>query len=195
MPAFTLPKLDRNLITTAVVAGAVATVGFDLFGQFISPVLKGTVGPYLGAKLAPVGLANQSIAALTGVSGKTISSMGIGYGAHVATGVLAYPLGYILAARPISNAVGKLPWWLTGLAYGAVLFVFALYVMAHLVAGNPPFLGWGGITWVALWGHLLFGLIVAFVHTTRMEAPEATALDGAVGRTDPLSITSGRVAA
>ena len=51
--------------------------------------------------------------------------------------------------------------------YGVVLWVFALYVMAHLVAGNSAFLGWGGITWVALWGHIIYGLVVAWVAESR----------------------------
>ncbi len=165
MAKLILPRFDGKLLYTALVAGAFATIGFDLFGQFVSPLLKGVASPLLGAKLAPVPLANQSLAVLLGVQAKVVGSLGIGHALHTLTGLLLYPLGYILAARPISNSVIRLPWWVTGAVYGGVLFVFALYVMAHLVAGNPPFLGWGGITWVALWGHILFGVIVAgFAH-------------------------------
>jgi hypothetical protein len=163
MTTFTLPKINTRFLTTALIAGAFATIGFDLFGQFVSPALKSVAAPYLGAKLAPVALANQSLGVISGLGAKTISSLGIGHAMHTLTGLLLYPLGYALAARPISNAVAKLPWWLTGAAYGVALFVFALYVMAHLVAGNPAFLGWSGITWVALWGHMLFGIITAGV--------------------------------
>jgi len=169
MPAFIIPKIDRKFLATAVTAGAFATIAFDLFGQTISPMLKDVAAPYLGAKLAPVGLANQVIGTITGLSGKVIGSMGLGHGLHVLTGLLAYPLGYMLAARPISNAVAKLPWWVTGAVYGVALFILALYVMAHLVAGNPPFLGWGSITWVALWGHMVFGLVVAGIYNLRHE--------------------------
>lgn len=163
MPSFILPKFNTRLLTTALIAGAFATIGFDLFGQFISPALKSVAAPYLGAKLAPVALANQSLGVISGLGAKTIGSLGIGHAMHTVTGLLLYPLGYALVARPISNAVAKLPWWLTGAAYGVVLFVFALYAMAHLVAGNPAFLGWSGITWVALWGHMIFGIITAGV--------------------------------
>ena len=38
-----------------------------------------------------------------------------------------------------------------------------LYVMAHLVAGNPAFLGFIQLTWVALVGHILFAWVIAFV--------------------------------
>lgn len=165
-----LPELDMKLLSTTVLAGAFATLGFDLFGQTISPLLKDVFAPYLGAKLAPVALANQSLGVITGLGSKFVSQYGIGHGMHLLTGMLFYPLGYMLAARPISKTVlPTLPWWATGTIYGVVLFVFALYVMAHLVAGNAPFLGWGGITWVALWGHILFGLIVAGVYHCRHE--------------------------
>lgn len=153
-----LPALDARLLVTALVAGAFATIGFDLFGQFVSPLLEGTLGPFVGAKLAPVPLANQALAVLTGLEGQVISARGLGHGVHVLTGLALYPLGYLLVARPLAP---RLPWPLVGAAYGVALFVFALYVMAHWTAGLPPFLGWGGITWVALWGHILFGVIVA----------------------------------
>ena len=34
-----------------------------------------------------------------------------------------------------------LPWWLVAAGYGVGLWIFALYVMAHLIAGLPAFLG------------------------------------------------------
>ena len=47
--------------------------------------------------------------------------------------------------------------------YGIVLWIFALYIMASLIAGQPAFLGFTGITWVALAGHVLFAIIAAMV--------------------------------
>ncbi len=154
------PLLDTYTLIMLLTAGAFATLAFDLFGQSISPLLKGIV-PTLGSKLAPVGLANQSLGIITGLGGKFISSHGLGHLTHLMTGLLAYPFGYYFIARPISRAIPVVPWWVVGIVYGIVLWVFALYVMAHLVAGNPPFLGWSGITWVALWGHIVFALVVA----------------------------------
>jgi hypothetical protein len=52
---------------------------------------------------------------------------------------------------------------LTGIGFGTGLWVFALYVMAHLFAGLPPFLGFITLTWASLIGHILFGTVVAFV--------------------------------
>lgn len=161
-----LPNLNGATLATILISGAFATLAFDLFGQTISPMLKSVLSPYLGAKLAPVALANQSLGVITGLGTKFISANGIGHLMHLITGLLLYPIGYMFIARPISKKIAPfIPWWGTGVAYGIALFIFALYIMAHLVAGNPPFLGWGGITWVALWGHIVFGLVIAaFVH-------------------------------
>ena len=78
---------------------------------------------------------------------------------HLVVGVVFYPLGFLLIARPLQRALlPRLPWWLTALGFGVGLFVFALYVMAHLVAGLPSFLGWTPLTYASLAGHLMLGL-------------------------------------
>lgn len=162
METSSLPTLDARTFNTIFISGAFAVLAFDLFGQTISPMLKDIAGPYLGAKLAPVALANQSLGVITGLGAKFISANGIGHLMHLITGLFLYPAAYMFIARPVSKRILPfIPWWVTGLGFGVALFVFALYVMAHLVAGNPPFLNWGGITWVALWGHMVFGLVVA----------------------------------
>ena len=155
--------LNQHFLVTMLVSGALAMIGFDLFGQTISPLLKDLASPFLGAKLAPVALATQTLSEILGVPAKTIRSLGLGHGVHVITGLVLYPLGYLSIAKPLADAIIAPPWWVTGTAYGIALFVFALYFVAHLIAGNPPFLGWGGITWVALWGHVVFGRVLAAV--------------------------------
>lgn len=143
-------------IYTILAAGALATIAFDLYGQGISPLIG-------QSKLAPVPLATQSIQVLTG-----IRSPEIGVILHLITGLVFYPLGWYLIARPVQQKImPDLPWVVTALVYGVVLWVFALYVMAHLIAGNPPFLNFTGITWVALTGHVLFALVAAWVMETR----------------------------
>ncbi len=164
-----VPRIDARLLTTVVVAGAFGIIAFDLFGQFLSPLLKSVASPWLGAKLAAVPLANAVIAKVVGVPVKVVAGLGIGHGLHLLTGLILYPLGYVLAARPLSRLAPVVPWWAVGFTYGAALWVFAVYVMAHLVAGNPPFLGWGSLTWVALWGHALFGLVIAAIVWWRHE--------------------------
>lgn len=162
------PHNLTTLMVTILFAGASATVAFDLFGQFLSPLLKGIASPILGAKLAPVPLAQSVLAEIIGVPGKELRALGIPHGLHILTGLIAYPLGWFLVVRPIWQRVAPaLHWSLPAIAYGIGLFVFALYFMAHLVAGNPPFLGWGSITWVALWGHIVFALVAAGVIQAR----------------------------
>jgi hypothetical protein len=142
----------KRTIFTLVSAGALATVAFDAFGLGLSPLLG-------YAKLAPVGLASSTLKQVFGSS-----PSGAAHLLHTITGVVFYVLGYLLIARPIQRAVvPALPWIVTAVAYGIALWVFALYIMAHLIAGMPAFLGFTGITWVALWGHILFAVVAAWV--------------------------------
>ena len=142
----------KRTIFTLISAGALATLAFDAFGQGLSPLFG-------YAKLAPVGLASSTLKEVFGANPK-----GAAYLLHMLTGVVFYTLGYFLIARPVQKAVlPGLHWTLTATVYGVALWVFALYIMAHLVAGMPAFLGFRGITWVALWGHILFALVAAAV--------------------------------
>ena len=159
----------KNTAWTVLIAGALATIAFDFFGQTISPLLKGLAGPFIGAKLAPIPLAQAALAEITGIPGKDLRALGLPHGLHTLTGLIAYPLGWLLVVRPIwARVAPKMHWSLPALAYGVGLWVFALYIMAHLVVGNAPFLGFSGITWVALWGHILFALVAAAVIEKRM---------------------------
>ena len=60
-----------------------------------------------------------------------------------------------LVAKPPPS----LPWWVAGLG----LWFFGMFVMAHLVAGIPPFLDFIPLVWALLTGHLLFGTVTAAV--------------------------------
>ena len=143
--------MTRTLMTL-LSAGALATVAFDAFGQGLSPLLG-------YAKLAPVGLASATLKQVFGAA-----PSGAGYLVHTLTGLIAYTLGYFLIARPVQRALlPNLHWSITAAVYGVALWVFALFVMAHLVAGMPAFLGFTGITWVALVGHVIFALVAAAV--------------------------------
>ncbi len=141
---------------TILAAGAFATIGFDMFGQALSPLFG-------YAKLAPVGLAGATLKSVFGAS-----PSGAAYLLHGLTGLLFYVIGYVAIARPLQRAVlPQLHWSVTAIVYGVALWVFALYIMAHLVAGMPAFLGFTGITWVALWGHVLYAVIAAMVLEAR----------------------------
>jgi len=140
-------NISVNTVVAVLLAGSFATVAFDLFGQALSPMAG-------YAKLAPVGLANGTIKALLG-----IKIAGGGYLLHMLVGLLAYPLGWLLIARPLADRITPwMPKLLVAAAYGIGLWIFALYIMAHLVVGMKPFLGFTGITWVALVGHVLYAI-------------------------------------
>ncbi len=144
--------MTRTNIWTILTAGAFATLAFDLFGQGLSPMAG-------FAKLAPVGLAQATIKSVFGAAPK-----GIGDIVHIINGLLIYSLGYVLVARPIQQKImPNLHWLITSVVYGIGLWVFALYGVAHLIAGNKPFLGFTGITWVALWGHIIYGIVVVYM--------------------------------
>ncbi len=142
-----------------LMGGVLATAAFDLFGQWLTPTLG-------FARLAPEPLAAQTLQTVFGPFEGAATGGAI---VHWITGIVFYPVGYVFIARPIARAVMPgLPWIIVAIAYGLVLWVFALYVMAHLINGNPPFLAWTGITWVALIGHVVWAVVFgAAYHAAR----------------------------
>ena len=157
--SFDFPAIDRRTVATLLIAGAVATLAFDAFGQGLSPLLG-------FAALAPVPLAQSVLKTVFGLESAPAAHL-----LHYFTGLAAYALGWMLVARPLARRIAPgLPWWLAAVAYGAALWVFALYVMAHLVAGLPAFLGFTGIAWVALIGHVLYAVVLAAVVEARRGA-------------------------
>ncbi|MCV3270248.1 hypothetical protein [Roseobacter sinensis] len=148
-------------IFTVLTAGAFATIAFDTFGQALSPLFG-------YAKLAPVGLAGATLKSVFGAA-----PSGAAYLLHTVTGLLFYVIGYYAIARPVQRAVlPQLHWGITAVVYGVALWAFALYGMAHLVAGMKPFLGFTGITWVALWGHVVYAVVAAATLELRGEVME-----------------------
>ena len=110
------------------------------------------------ASLAPVPLARQTLQTLFG-----INSEAGGHLMHYIAGLIAYPLGWMIGRRILAAVMPGLPWLVGAAAYGVGLWVFAIGFMASVVNGNPFFLGFTGITWVALIGHVLFALVAAWV--------------------------------
>ena len=144
------PPLTVATLVTVLLAGAAADLTWEVWARIITPLIPGVGGP-----LEPAALV-QSVFGL--------QSMVVGEIIHLVVGFAFYPLGYLFIARPLQRRIiPGLPWYLTALGFGAGLFVFALYVMAHLIAGFPPFLGWVPLSFCSLAGHLLFGLIVGIV--------------------------------
>lgn len=152
MAATERPFFGVHRLFTMLLAGAVATVTFDFFGQSLSPGLG-------FANLAPVPLANNVIEAVFGAPWQPGAEA-----LHYFAGLVGYPIGWMLIARPLAERLTPTwPWWLTSAIYGVGLWIFALYIMAHLVAGQPAFLGYTGITWVALVGHVVYAVAAAAI--------------------------------
>lgn len=148
----------KRTALTLLTAGAFATIAFDTFGQALSPLFG-------YAKLAPVGLAGATLKSVFGAA-----PSGAAHLLHTLTGLIFYVVGYYAIARPVQRAVlPQLHWGVTAAVYGVALWVFALYGMAHLVAGMKPFLGFTGITWVALWGHIVYAVVAAAILELRGE--------------------------
>ncbi len=142
------PPLVAATLTTAVLAGAAADLVWEGWARLVTPLLVG--GP-----LQPAALVRSVFGLESWFWAEAI---------HGVVGVVFYPLGYLYVARPIARVVAPfLPWWAVGAGFGVGLWVFALYVMAHLIAGLPPFLGFIPLAWASLAGHVIFGLVVAAV--------------------------------
>ncbi|WP_350334656.1 hypothetical protein [Coralliovum pocilloporae] len=140
--------LSLERLTIVLIAGAFGTIAFEIFGQAISPLLG-------GSRLAPVPLAASVFKAIAGFGSKPAAYM-----LHYLAGVLCYPLAFALIGRPLWKSIApSVPWYVVAVAFGLFQWVFALYVMAHVIAGMPPFLNFAGITWAALYGHVIYALV------------------------------------
>lgn len=150
-PIGEIPAISVNTVLSVLVAGALATAAFDLAGQVISPLTGNSA-------LAPVGLAQGTWKTVFGEASKAH-----GYMLHLIAGLIAYPAGWMFAWQPLQRKVAPgLPWAASAAVYGVVLWIFALYVMAHLVVGMPAFLNFSNIAWVALVGHVVFAVVAAW---------------------------------
>ena len=142
------PQIDGRLIGTILLAGAAADIAWEFWARAITPFLVG--GP-----LEPAAL----VQSVFGFNSRPLAEL-----IHAIVGVVFYPIGYLFIARPLQRAIlPGLPLLLTGIGFGIGLWVFALYVMAHLFGGQPPFLGFIPLTWASLAGHIVFGVVVAYV--------------------------------
>ncbi len=152
------PEVSLGILVTAILAGAAADITWEFWARVITPL-------WVGGPLQPAALV-QSVFGFRDLFLAEII--------HGVVGVVFYPLGYLFIARPIARVVTPfLPWWIVGLGFGVGLWVFALYIMAHIFAGLPPFLGFIKLTWASLMGHMLFGLVTAAVVQLREAGTKA----------------------
>lgn len=147
LPALTLPTLGAMFV-----AGAFATMTFDLWGQIVSPGLG-------FANLSPHGLAKSLLGALGLPNGDFA-----GYFMHFyLVGLVGYPVGWLFIFNPLwHRLVGQTHWFIPAAIYGAGLWVFAIGGITA-IAGLPFFLGFSGIAWVALVGHTVYGIVLVAV--------------------------------
>ncbi len=149
------PALTPALIATVLMAGLAADLTWEIWARAITPL-------WVGGPLEPAGL----VQSVFGLKSRFLAEV-----IHGVVGIVFYPLGFLFIARPLQRLIlPNLPLLLTGLGFGVGLWIFALYVMAHLIAGLPAFLGFIPLTWASLVGHLLFGTVVAFVTTALRKA-------------------------
>lgn len=140
-----IPPIDTRTLTRTFGAGVVGLVAWETFARLIAPF-------WIGAPLDPTGLIEMAI----GLSGGAAEAM------HLLTGLVLFPLGYVLVVHPMARRfVPALPWAALGVAYGTGLWVFAMYGMASLLGGMPPFLGFEPVAWASLVGHVALGLGIA----------------------------------
>ena len=136
------------IATTVLLAGLAGEVVWEVWARAITPLLVG--GP-----LEPAALVQDVFKLKSRLPAEII---------HFLVGLIAYPIGYIYIAQPIARVVTPFfPWWIVAMGYGVGLWIFALYIMAHLVAGHPAFLGFIPLTWASLAGHLAFSVALAAV--------------------------------
>ncbi|MEM1317338.1 MAG: hypothetical protein AAGF29_03640 [Pseudomonadota bacterium] len=147
-----MPKIDMATLGATFVAGFFASNAFDLWGQMISPALG-------FANLSPHGLARSLLGSLGLHNGNFA-----GYFMHFyLVGLIGYPVGWLFVFWPIwKKVMGETHWFLPSAIYGFGLWVFAIGGIT-LIAGLPFFLNFTGITWVALVGHVLYGIVLVFM--------------------------------
>ena len=149
----TVPPLNAATVGLMFLAGAVATMAFDLWGQLVSPGIG-------WANLSPHGLAKS----LLGTFGLPNGDFA-GYFVHFyLVGLIGYPVGWLFIFKPVWEKVlgGLGGWFLPAAVYGFGLWVFAIGGITA-IAGLPFFLNFTGITWVALVGHVLYGIVLVLV--------------------------------
>ncbi|WP_170418995.1 hypothetical protein [Ruegeria atlantica] len=145
-------KLTTVNIGFLFIAGFIATIAFDFWGQVVSPGIG-------WANLSPEGLA-QSLLSSLGLP----SNAFLGFFVHFyLVGLIAYPMGWFLIFKPIwIGVLGSDHMFAASAIYGFGLWVFALGGITTL-SGLPTFLNFSAITWVALIGHVLYGIVMVAV--------------------------------
>lgn len=147
----------RTTLAHVLAAGIAAEAVFELFGLLIAPLI-------LGVTLMP----SRLVVALVSLLDVSIPDSA-GWAGHLLTGIVLFPLGYLLVWRILRYA----GWALTGSIYGLGLWFIAQGVLAPLV-GRSFMMDFGAYTWASLIGHQAHTLTLAYVfhRLTRQDTPE-----------------------
>jgi hypothetical protein len=152
MTSTALPALNARTLGLMFVSGFFATIAFDFWGQIVSPAMG-------FANLSPHGLAKSLLGTLGLPNGDFA-----GYFMHFyLVGLIGYPVGWMFIFAPIWRRIfGATHWFIPSAIYGFGIFVFAIGGITA-IAGLPFFLDFTGITWVAMVGHTLYGIVLVAV--------------------------------
>lgn len=148
-----IPAVSFNTLGAMFIAGFFATNAFDIWGQLLSPALG-------FASLSPHGLAKSLLGTLGLPNGDFA-----GYFVHFyLVGLIGYPVGWLFVFKPVWTKIfgDRFGWLAPSALYGFGLWIFAIGGIT-LIAGLPFFLNFSGITWVALAGHVAYGLVLGLV--------------------------------
>jgi len=151
------PRVPRapRVLGEALLTGLAGLAAWEIFARIVAPV-------WLGFALDP----HTLIDAALGIAGPGAVLV------HLCTGLLLFPLAFLLVARPLARLLAPvLPWWGVAGVFGLVLWVFAGYVVANLMGGLPAFFGFGAVAWASLVGHGALALSMgAAAHLRRQTA-------------------------
>jgi hypothetical protein len=140
----TTDRIDARSAKALLIAAVAALIAWEVFARLLAPL-------WIGGPLQPTGLVKSLFANVLGLPIGPTAAQAI----HVATGLLVYPAAFFLATR-----IKSLGWIADGAVLGAATWFFALGIVAP-ASGLPFLLGAGAITWAALVGHLVYGLVIA----------------------------------
>ena len=131
-----------------LIAGFGATIVLTIF-------MEGVARLVLGAPMKPAAM-------ICAILGLDRSFLWLGEIAHYATGLIAFPIGFIL----ISSLFNLRPAIGTGLLWGAVLWALAGIVFVPL-SGGALFFGLGKTMMASLVVHLAYGATLGFLYQRR----------------------------
>lgn len=148
---------SSRTITDILLAGVAGLAVWEFLARLIAPL-------WLGQALEPAELIEMYL----GVGGTPAQVL------HVLTGLAVFPAVYLAAVLPLAaRLVPRAGWIPRGVAFGLMLWLFAMVMVTALSGALPQFWGFGTIAWTVLMliGHLGLGLAIAGVFHLRGATP------------------------